>query len=149
MAASNLVPSITAAHADLFVPADRAISPPTGKFISPPHSRGTFTINRPPKEQLCLEYLPQRKSTAEMAATGNRQKHNHMMTISADTKANHDNRWRSGTKSCFYVKAQWGEESWNEYYLKISPATSGFAVCDYFISLEHVFGLLSRSHADR
>lgn len=31
----------------------------------------------------------------------------------------------------------------------VFPATSGFAACDYFTLLEHVFGRLSRSHVDR
>lgn len=76
MAASNLVPSITAAHADLFVPADRAISLPTGKFISLHQSCGAFINNRS-NNSVQLEY-----SNAEVAA-----KNGHAMTICTDTKA--------------------------------------------------------------
>lgn len=120
------MPSITAAHADLFVPADRAISPPTGKFISPHHSRGTFTINRPRKHSSVLNsgFSAGPPLTWLQRETGK----NRIRPLARTQKHRLCNKCRANIKSCFCIKVQMSWSStgkaklthcWKEYYLKI------------------------------
>lgn len=125
------MPSITAAHADLFVPADRAISPPTGKFISPHHSRGTFTINRPRKHSSVLNsgFSASAALTWLQRETGK----NRIRPLALTQMQRIYNKCRANIKSCFCIKVQMSccskvkaklTHGWKEYYLKIQSMFS-------------------------
>lgn len=136
MAVSNLVPSITAAHADLFVPADSAISLPHREIYLPHHLSGTSIINRPVQTAQSWIFASVQVCYWHGCKTNKQTSYDDLW------------HWHKSTENAtdedqileFYFKVFKGKQSWPTAEMHIiwkvprmfSSVTSGFAVYDYF-----------------